>query len=394
MDKTFPPDPRVENEALALLKDGHQVFLFCLTYHKDNSEENIKGIELRRYLSNKLEYKLSALAYTVSFYGKLMSSKIVDFIAKNGIEIIHIHDMVIAEAVFRANRSFKLPVILDLHENRPEIMKTYPHLSKFPGNILISPGSWKKKESEFVARADHVVVVTQEAKEELITRVGVSKEHISVVPNTVEESFYKDFNINQSVIDRYNDKFVILYLGDTGLRRGLLSVIEALPLLVDENDLGNKIKLVIVGKNSTDGVLKKRVDELGLNKVVDFEGWQDMSLFPSYLTIADLGISPLHRNPHHDTTYANKLFQYMGFSLPVLVSDAVAQKNLIEQVHCGMVHKDRDIKDIAAKVMTLYSDPELAKKLGSNGKEFIEDKFSWEKVSGNLKNLYLEFEKL
>ena len=105
-----------------------------------------------------------------------------------------------------------------------------------------------------------------------------------------------------------------------------------------KNDVSDKIKLVIVGQNSTDGVLKKKVEELGLNKVVDFEGWQDMSLFPSYLTIADVGISPLHRNLHHDTTYANKLFQYMGFSLPVLVSDAIAQKTLIEQVNCGMVH--------------------------------------------------------
>ncbi|WBX68148.1 hypothetical protein PG910_08500 [Tenacibaculum dicentrarchi] len=32
LDKTFPPDPRVENEAIELLKQGHQVFLFCLTY--------------------------------------------------------------------------------------------------------------------------------------------------------------------------------------------------------------------------------------------------------------------------------------------------------------------------------------------------------------------------
>lgn len=394
LDKTFPPDPRVENEALALIKGGHQVFLFSLTYDQDNSEENIKGIELRRYSSNKLEYKLSALAYTVPLYGMLMSSKIADFLAKNKIEIIHMHDMVIAEAVFRANKSYHLPVVLDLHENRPEIMKTYPHLSKFPGNILISPDVWKRKESEFVEKADHVIVVTQEARQELISRVGVAQEHISVVPNTVKESFYKDFSLKQSIVDRYKDKFVILYLGDTGLRRGLLSAIEALAVCIDENDLGDQIKLVIVGQNSTDGVLRKRVEELGLNKVVDFEGWQDMSLFPSYLTIADIGISPLHRNLHHDTTYANKLFQYMGFSLPVLVSDATAQKNLIEQVNCGMVHLDRNIDDIAAKIMTIYSDPKFAKELGSNGKQFIEDKFSWEKVSGNLKDLYLEFEKL
>ena len=40
-------------------------------------------------------------------------------------------------------------------------------------------------------------------------------------------------------------------------------------------------------------------------------------------------ISPLLRNLHHDTTYANKIFQYMALAKPLLVSDATAQKNII-----------------------------------------------------------------
>ena len=32
LDETFPPDPRVENEAVTLINAGHEVFLFCLTY--------------------------------------------------------------------------------------------------------------------------------------------------------------------------------------------------------------------------------------------------------------------------------------------------------------------------------------------------------------------------
>ena len=30
LDKTFPPDPRVENEAVTLINHGFEVFLFCL----------------------------------------------------------------------------------------------------------------------------------------------------------------------------------------------------------------------------------------------------------------------------------------------------------------------------------------------------------------------------
>jgi len=392
LDKIFPPDPRVENEAVALINSGHQVFLFCLTYDSQ-SDEQIKGIEVKRYASSNLEYKLSALSYTVPFYRRMMSKKIVLFLKENKIEIIHVHDMVIAEAVFEANKIFKLPIVLDLHENRPEIMKSYPHLKKFPGNLLISAEAWKKKEGEFVSKSYKTVVVTKEAKTELMERLGVANEKIVVVPNSVKSSFYQDFVLEPSILERYKDKFVILYLGDTGLRRGLLSMIEAMGILCNDDYIKSQVKLVIVGKNSTDEVLKSSVLALGLEDVVDFEGWQDEKLFPSYLKVASIGVSPLHRNIHHDTTYANKLFQYMSFGLAVLVSDALAQKNLIEEVDSGLVHKEKDALDISEKILTLYTSPELNKKLGLNGKKFIEEKFYWEKVSDDLKDLYLEFEK-
>ena len=392
LDKTFPPDPRVENEALELIKSGHEIFLFCLGYNNDFEEDTINNIKVKRYPSNQLEYKLSALSYTFPFYKKMMSGKIAHFLFENAIEVVHVHDMVIADAVFKANNTLKLPVVLDLHENRPEIMKSYPHLAKFPGNILISPKAWKKKEAELVTKAAKVIVVTEESKEELITRTRQPQDKFVVVTNTVKRSFYEDYSTDISILEKYKDKFVLLYLGDTGLRRGLMSVIEALGIICEDKEMKALLKLIIVGENSSDEFLKRKVAELDLNEVVDFEGWQDEELFPSYLKAAHIGLSPLHRNLHHDTTYANKLFQYMSFSIPVLVSDAIAQKNLISKVNSGLIHQEKEAAEIAEKIMSLYNDPALSNTLGRHGKQFIEEKYCWEKVSRTLKDLYLEFE--
>ena len=59
LDKTFPPDPRVANEAVSLIEKGHEVFLFCLKYNDEPEIEIIKGIQVRRYKSNKLIRKRS-----------------------------------------------------------------------------------------------------------------------------------------------------------------------------------------------------------------------------------------------------------------------------------------------------------------------------------------------
>ena len=123
---------------------------------------------------------------------------------------------------------------------------------------------------------------------------------------------------------------------------------------------------------------------------VDFVGWQDIKLFPSYIQTSSICISPLYRNKQHDVAYANKLFQYMSFAKPLLVSDATAQKKLIKRTKSGLVHRERDVDDFADKILELYNNPELRNELGNNGMSFIENEFCWEKVSQNLVDIYDE----
>lgn len=385
LDYVFPPDPRVENEAIALVNAGHEVFLFCLNYDDQPSFEMIHGIHVCRYTSNTFEYKLSALAYTVPFYTHLMAMKIKRFATTYAIACFHIHDIRIAEAVYKVNENLQLPVVLDLHDNLPEVMKLYPHLQKFPGKYIISPQKWKEKEAIFIEKADRVVTVSQEFINEVNERIPSTTDKIHLVPNTVRTSFYKEAIIEQAILARYKDAFVLLYLGDTHIRRGLQTAIAAIPAL--SKQIPN-LKLVIVGSNTTDTLLKKHVAQLGVEAFVDFEGWQNVALFPSYIEASTLCLSPLHRNVQHDVAYANKLFQYMSFAKPLLVSDAIAQKNLIQRVGSGFVHRERDVTDFVDKVLALEKDPLLCAAMGKRGKAFIENEFCWEKASQNLVHLH------
>ncbi|WP_239176078.1 MULTISPECIES: glycosyltransferase family 4 protein [unclassified Tenacibaculum] len=382
LDKIFPPDPRVENEAIELINNGHEVFLFCLTYTNQKKEEEVNQITIKRYKSNKLEYKLSALAYTIPLYSILMEKKINHFLKETRIEAIHIHDMVIAEAVFKANKKLGLPIVLDLHENRPEIMKFYPHLKRFPSNVLISPKKWKEKEESFIKKANRVIVVTKDAKEEIVERTKIDSNTISVVPNTVRSSFYEKSLVEVSE-NKKKDNFVLLYIGDTGERRGLKTVVRSLPKLAKAI---KNIKLVIVGKVTNE--LKLEVDKLKITNYVNFQGWQNESTFVKYIQESDVCLSPLHRNIHHDTTYANKLFQYMSLGKPLIVSNATAQKKLVEEYNTGLVHKEKDVEDFENKVLELYNNPLLREQLGKNGRGFVQNEFTWDKTSKELINLY------
>ena len=387
LDDVFPPDPRVENEAITLINGGYEVFLFCLHNGSQKTNELIKGIKVRRYKFSKLTYKLSALSYDLPFYKMIMTPKISHFIRENAIDVLHIHDIRIAGAVFSSNKKHQLKIVLDLHDNIPENMKFYPHLQKFPGKYIISPEKWKKKEKEFILKSDKIITVSPNFAKDIIEKNNIEKEKMILVPNTVRKSFFKEAIYSDVIKEKYSNKYVVLYLGDTNIRRGLLTAIRATEFL--SKQIAN-FKLVIVGSNTTDSILKEETKKLNLESFIDFEGWQDVSLFPSYIVASNICISPLYRSIQHDVAYANKIFQYMSFGKPILVSNAIAQKEIVERVNSGLVHQEKNKDDFSSKVLELYQNKEKAEELGKKGKQFIENEFSWEVTSQALVKLYNE----
>ena len=386
LDAPYPPDPRVTNEAKALIDSGNEIYLFCLSFEKTfNDREVVNGINVVRFYCTNILYKLSALAYTFPFYKWIMSKKIKKFINDFKIETIHIHDLQIASSVFKANSSYNLKVTLDLHENRPEIMKFYKHVNSILGKLFISPSKWKKAEEKYCKISNSVVVVTDLAKRELVDRIKINSNKVIVFSNSVSKSFYTNPFINQSVLDKYSDSFVLLYLGNTSERRGIDTVLNAMPALI--MDIPN-IKLVVVGSSSYDNNLKSFAYKNNIENYIDFEGWKDESLFPSYLKSADLGISPLYSNIHHDTTYANKVFQYMSFGCPLVCSDVNAQKELVENFEVGVLFKSKDSSDFKIKVKNLYKNNELRLKMKRNCLQAIENHLNSDLISKNLVKYY------
>lgn len=387
LDNSFPPDPRVENEALVLINNGYDIKLFALSFDKnEKNEETYKGIKVtRHYLDLKLYNKLSPLAYSLPLYHHILKKPVNDFINKNALDALHIHDIPIAGLVFKLNKKYDIPTVLDLHENRPEIMKSYSHISSGIGKYLVDINRWKKKQHEFINKADKIIVVTEEAKIDIIKNDKVNKDKLFVLPNVVNISEFASHKINDDIIKRFTGKYILLYIGATGLRRGVDTAINALTILKNKIP---EIKLVIVGKSRDDKFLKKLASDLNVEKYVEFEGWRDHKLLPTYIKASDVCLSPLKRNKHHDTTFANKIFQYMTFGKPVVVSDSTAQANLVKKINSGLVHFAGDHNDLAEKIIYLYNNKEEANVMGEKGKKAVDEKYNWNFSGQELINLY------
>ena len=147
------------------------------------------------------------------------------------------------------------------------------------------------------------------------------------------------------------------------------------------------IKLLIIGKSSFDQVIKDKIKQNQIEKLVDFIGWIKESDIPNYLSISKLGLSPLHKNIHHDTTYANKVFQYISFGCPIVSSNVIAQSELVNKYKIGVIFEDNNAFDLSEKIIELHNDKNLYSRLKQNCLDSIE-KLNNSVISNQLISIY------
>lgn len=85
---------------------------------------------------------------------------------------------------------------------------------------------------------------------------------------------------------------------------------------------------------------------------------------------------------------SNKLFEYMGMGLPIIVSHLPDWADMINKYQCGLVVDPNDPEDIARKIEVILSDPKGAWAMGQRGRKAVLDNYSWEIEGKRLVEAY------
>ena len=386
LESDFPPDERVENEIKVLLSLGYEVGIVCYNRKDAPARDRYLSALIFRIKISKPLIKLSALALTIPLYFSFWKKHLIILRDEYKYDLLHVHDLPLISVGYKIARLFGIPIISDLHENRPEIMKMYKHVTSFPGKYLISIKRWQRFQQKYTKLVDKVILVTEDAKRYYVSNYRLQQEKIAVFPNYVNLETMKKIKTDQELSKKYRGKVMIVYIGETGFRRGTFTIIEAAKLLFEQEE----IHFVIVGKSKDQHQLRKMIRDIGLENV-ELTGWLPFEKTMSYVKAAKMGLSPLLRNIHHDTTYANKLFQYMAFSKPVIVSDCPAQAKIVKREKCGLVFKAGDASDLANKVLKLL-DQKKRGRLAVNARKAVRQRYNFEEAAVGLEELYREFD--
>jgi len=390
VDNEYTNDIRVTNECKILSQNGHQVHVLCFNFGSYIDDyTKTEGITIHRIkINKKVKNILFALTNTFDIYSHWWAKKIKLFVKKNKIEALHVHDLYLSKASHLVVKNIEdLIYTLDLHENYAYAVDNYQWMHKPFTKMIIKPNAWKRKEKKYLEYANNIVVLSDDFKNDLLTRYPKLKEkQFAIYPNVPDINQLLAFKVDPNIINLM-DNYTLFYFGAVSIRRGfdlLLDSIESISIKIPE------LKLLVIGP--IDKAEKKWFNEKFKNpKIKDYLiyfPWKDISTLPSFIKLSDICLSPLHKNPQHESGIANKVFQYMLFEKPILVSNCKPQETLINKYNCGLSYIWNSRDDFIEKVLYMYNNRGLVSQMGKAGRKAILEELNGNIISNQLANLY------
>jgi glycosyltransferase involved in cell wall biosynthesis len=380
LDGLFPPDDRVEKEAVSLMKEGFRVFILCLDYDEFPLREDYKGISVTRLRINRtFRNKIMATYLILPFYRIFWKRAIRKIIKARNIQIIHVHDLPLSDIAIKFKKSGNLKVVCDQHEYYSNWIARTAHYNTKIGKVVNMLSDWKKYEMKNLSAADLVVTVEEPLKKIYISGVRLDEKKIVVLPNTPNISIFNPDRKDEDINRKYRDNFVIFYAGTIDILRGINTIIEALPIL--RKTVPN-LKFIFAGRFTEKYYNPvKYIEKLGVSDMTEYLGWIPIEMLPYYISASHICLHvPPATSTEVNNSVATKIYQYVLMNKPQIVGQAKLMKQFVEQNRIGLSIEESDPRDLAAKILLMHSSPALMEEFISNTKK-IAPLYSWDATS-------------
>lgn len=348
-------------------------------------EETLDGLHIHRIncLPNRCG-KLNGVFTFPAFFNPNWLWRINRTLRNAKFDLIIVRDLPMAPAAIAMGRLHHVPVVLDMAESYPELIRLVWKYEPFKiANLFArNPYIVDMIELAVLKSVIHILAMVEESRDRLIAK-GVPPGKITIVSNTpVPDRFETAIPVSAGKIGIRDGRLVLIYVGFVNYSRGLQSTLRSLREFAKINP---NFRLLILGKGNAEAYLRQMVEELGLQDHIDFLGWIDNREVPRFIASADVCIVPHPPSGHWDNTIPNKLFDYMAAGKAVLVSDARPMKRIVEELRCGLVYEENSAESFVSQLSRLGVES-YRKELGQNGRAAIAEKYNWNMDSTRMLN--------
>lgn len=287
-------------------------------------------------------------------------------------DLYHLHDpelLPVAQVLKRLGKK----VIFDAHEDVPKQIfgKHYLH----PAVRKLLSLAIAAYERYVCARLDGIIAATPYIRDKFLR----------INPNTVDINNYPLVGELESYISWDAKADEVCYVGSIASIRGIKELVASMALTQIDT------RLNLVGAFS-EARTETEVQACPGWQYVNALGTKDRPGVRDVLARSRAGIVTFHPLPNHVDAQPNKMFEYMSAGLPVIASDFPLWREIVEGNDCGVCVDPLDPAAIADAIDKVVGDPALAKRMGANGRQAVEDRYNWRAEELKLQNFYQRLE--
>lgn len=256
-------------------------------------------------------------------------------------------------------------------------------------------GFEKMMEKKVVAQASKVISVTPAIIENFIKKYPEHKEKFICIPNGFDEDDFDGIQFTSPLRGegrvRGEDKFTILHSGKVyGLRNPVVFLTALKKIKKENKEIFNKIKIVFAG--AIDDPVKKEINDVGINEIIEFKGFVKHNEIIKLYNEADLNLLILDKDEDAKRVYTAKIFEYMASGKDIL---AIAPpdsevSDLIKKSNTGvLVNNYDDMEGIKKDIYKFIEAKEKRIKLFNRNYDFI-NRFSRKNLTEKLAKIFDE----
>ena len=243
---------------------------------------------------------------------------------------------------------------------------------------------FKAMESLLYRRAD-LIMAHSDGNRKYILAHGGHRRPIKTLPNWVDTDAIRPASRFNGFRKQWglNDRFIVSFAGVMGYSQDLATILAAAARLQANKD----ILFLLVG----DGVEKPHLVAHARRHHLDnvlFLPMQSRETYPEILAASDLCLTTL-KAAVHTPVVPYKILNIMAAGRPLLACLPAAgdAAGLVRRSRCGFHLEPGDPAALAQAILQLYEDPDLAARLGNNGRAYAEAHFSLEASLTRLERL-------
>lgn len=250
-------------------------------------------------------------------------------------------------------------------------------------------GGWSKEMKEEMLAAQHIVSISHFTASKILEHLpGIS---ISILHNPVDVERFRP--ARDSLPPTRNSRLLTVGRLSKGRDKGHEVVMQALPLL--NQRLGKPVEYYIVGDGDDLQRLKDYAANLGLQRAVQFLGRvSDAELVRAYQD-CDVFVMPSRVERRPDGTWTGEGFGFVyieaaSCAKPVIASNQGGAPEAILDGVTGFAVDPTSPEAVAGAAYRLLSNPDLARRMGKAGRQFVVKNFSMEVFQRRVAELLRE----